>query len=159
MSEKEKIDNQGFVAWKRWGQSSYHLVNSPQHHPSRNHILGPLVGRSLQFFWFFSKIKGNMHKIPRDVAKGVWGVSHPHILHLWAFRRHFRKFHRRSSHGKKIKNLWRRKCVRRSIFRNIEVRAEGRFVPFNPYFVWNTAIGSLCDNFYRKSYDFSIKNR
>ncbi len=26
-----------------------------------------------------------------------------------------------------------------------EVRVEGRFVPFNPYFVCNTAIGSLCD--------------
>ncbi len=60
---------------------------------------------------------------------------------------------------KKIKNLWCRKCVRRAIFRNIEVRVEGRFVPFNPYFVCNTAIGSLCDDFYRKSYDFSIKNR
>ncbi len=45
----------------------------------------------------------------------------------------------------KKKNLWRRKCVRREIFRNIEVRVEGRFVPFNPYFVCNTAIGSLCD--------------
>ncbi len=45
----------------------------------------------------------------------------------------------------KPKNLWSRKCVRRAIFRTIEVRVEGRFVPFNPYFVCNTAIGSLCD--------------
>ncbi len=30
------------------------------------------------------------------------------------------------------KNLWRRKCVRRAIFRNVEV------APFNPYFVCNT---------------------
>ncbi len=43
------------------------------------------------------------------------------------------------------KNLWRRKYVRRAIFRNVEVRVEGRFVPFNPYFVCNTATGSLCD--------------
>ncbi len=43
------------------------------------------------------------------------------------------------------KHLWRRKCVRRAIFRNIEVRVEGRFVPFNRYIVCNTAIGSLCD--------------
>ncbi len=70
--------------------------------------------------------------IHRDVPKG--GGSHPYILHLSAFRRHFCKFHRRSSHGKKITNLWRRKCVRRAIFRSVEVRAEGRFVPFNPYF-------------------------
>ncbi len=46
---------------------------------------------------------------------------------------------------KTIKNLWRRKCVRKMIFRNVEVRVEGRFVPFNPYFVCNTAIGSLND--------------
>ncbi len=72
---------------------------------------------------------------------------------------HFRKFHRGPSHGKKIKILWHRKCVRRGIFRTIEVRIEGRFVPFNPYFVCNTAIGSLCNNFYRKSYDSTIKNR
>ncbi len=44
-----------------------------------------------------------------------------------------------------LKNLWRRKCVRRAIFWNVEVRVEGRFVLFNPYFVCNTAIGSLCD--------------
>ncbi len=31
------------------------------------------------------------------------------------------------------KNLWRRKCVRREIFRNIEVGVESRFVRFNPY--------------------------
>ncbi len=44
------------------------------------------------------------------------------------------------------KNLWRRKCGRRAmIFRTVEVRVEGRFVPFNPYFVCNTAFGSLCD--------------
>ncbi len=35
------------------------------------------------------------------------------------------------------KNLWRRKCVRRTIFRNVEVRVEGGFAPFNPYFVCN----------------------
>ncbi len=45
----------------------------------------------------------------------------------------------------KLKNLWRRKCVRRAIFQNVEVRVKGRFVPFNPYFLCNTAIGSLCD--------------
>ncbi len=88
----------------------------------------------------------------RDVARGG---SHPHILHLSAFPQ--------ISSGiqpwEKIKNLWRRKCGRRAIFRNVEVRVEGRFVPFNPYFVCNTDIGSLCDDFYRKSYDFSIKNR
>ncbi len=91
--------------------------------------------------------------------RGVWGVvtppPPPHILHLSAFP----QISSLSSHLKKIKNLWRRKCVRRAIFRNVEVRVEGRFVPFNPYFVCNTAIGSLCDDFYRKSYDFSIKNR
>ncbi len=46
---------------------------------------------------------------------------------------------------KMTKNLWRRKCVRRAIFRTVEVKVEGRFVPFNPYFVCNTTIGSLCD--------------
>ncbi len=40
-----------------------------------------------------------------------------------------------------IKNLWRRKRVRRAIFRNVELRVEGRFVSFNPYFVCNTDIG------------------
>ncbi len=40
----------------------------------------------------------------RDVARGVGGcLTLPHILHLSAFHRHFRKFHRRSSHGKKGK--------------------------------------------------------
>ncbi len=100
----------------------------------------------------------------RNVASGV-GVSFPqsHILHLPAFHGHFRKFYRGSSHGKKIKNLWRRKCVRRAILRTVEVRVEGRFVPFNPFFVCNTAIGSLCDNFYwynfsiKKSLDFPVK--
>ncbi len=37
------------------------------------------------------------------------------------------------------KNLWRRKCVRREIFRNVEVRIEGGLAPFNPYFVCNTS--------------------
>ncbi len=46
---------------------------------------------------------------------------------------------------RKEKNFWRRKSVRRAIFRNVEVTVEGRFVPFNLYFVCNTAIGSLCD--------------
>ncbi len=32
--------------------------------PLRNHMLRFLVGRSSQFLRFFSKIKGNMHKIP-----------------------------------------------------------------------------------------------
>ncbi len=36
------------------------------------------------------------------------------------------------------KNLWRRKCVRREIFRTVEVRVEGGFSLFNPYFVCNT---------------------
>ncbi len=51
----------------------------------------------------------------------------------------------RENYWKMKKNLWRRKCVRRGIFRNVEVRVEGRFVPFSPYFVCNTAIESLCD--------------
>ncbi len=38
-----------------------------------------------------------------------------------------------------IKNLWRRKCVRRVIFRNLEVMVEGGFALFNPYFVCNTS--------------------
>ncbi len=94
----------------------------------------------------------------RDVARGVWwwGVSPTPTFFTC---RHFGKFHRGPSHGKKIKILWRRKCARRGIFWNVEVRIEGRFVPFNPYFVCNTDIGSLCDDFYRKSYDFTIKNR
>ncbi len=37
------------------------------------------------------------------------------------------------------KNLWGRKCVRRAIFRNVEVRVEGGKVPFNPYVVCNTS--------------------
>ncbi len=37
------------------------------------------------------------------------------------------------------KNLWRRKCVRRAIFRNVEVRVERGFAPFNPYFVCNAS--------------------
>ncbi len=45
----------------------------------------------------------------------------------------------------RIKNFWRRKCVRRGMFRNVELRVEGRFVSFNPYFVCNMAVGSLCD--------------
>ncbi len=40
---------------------------------------------------------------------------------------------------KKIKNLWRRKCVRRGIFRNVEVRVEGSEAPLNPYFVCNSS--------------------
>ncbi len=39
------------------------------------------------------------------------------------------------------KNLWRRRCVRRTIFRMVEVRVDG----VNPYFVCNTAAGSLYD--------------
>ncbi len=39
----------------------------------------------------------------------------------------------------KIKNLWRRKCVRRAIFRKVGVRVEGDFAPFNSYFVCNTS--------------------
>ncbi len=35
-----------------------------------------------------------------------------------------------------IKNLWRRKCVRRAIFRTVEG---------STYSVYNTAAGSLCD--------------
>ncbi len=34
----------------------------------------------------------------------------------------------------KRKNLWRRKCVRREIFRNVEVRVEG-----GAYFIYNTS--------------------
>ncbi len=44
--------------------------------------------------------------------------------------------------GSGRKNLWRRKCVRRTIFRNVEVRVErgeGDFAPFNHYFVCNTS--------------------
>ncbi len=92
----------------------------------------------------------------KDVAKGgVGGVSRPPTFFPC---RHFHKFHGIQQWKKKIKNLWRRKGVRREIFRNREVRVEGNFVPFNPYFVCNTAIGLLCEDFYRKSYDFSIKN-
>ncbi len=86
------------------------------------------------------------------------GVSPPHSS-LVGISANFSKFHRGSSHRKKIKILWRRKWVRRGIFRNVEVRVEDRFVPFNSYFVCKTAIGSLCDDFYRKSHDFTIKNR
>ncbi len=39
------------------------------------------------------------------------------------------------------KNLWRRKCFRRGILQNVEVREA----PFNPYFVCNMADRSLCD--------------
>ncbi len=94
--------------------------------------------------------------------KGGWGWGGVSPSTFFTCR-HFvgisAKFHRGSSHGKKIKNLWRRKCVRRAIFRTVEVRVESRFVPVNPHIVCNTAIGSLCDDFYKKSYDFSIKNR
>ncbi len=37
------------------------------------------------------------------------------------------------------KNLWRRKYVRRAIFRKVKVRVEGGKAPFNPYFVCNTS--------------------
>ncbi len=37
------------------------------------------------------------------------------------------------------KNLWRRKCVRRAIFQNIEVWVEVDEALFNPYFVYNTS--------------------
>ncbi len=30
VSKKEKIDKRGFIAWKCWGQSSNHVVKSPQ---------------------------------------------------------------------------------------------------------------------------------
>ncbi len=40
---------------------------------------------------------------------------------------------------KNEKNLWRRKCVRRGIFRTVEVKVEGDEAPFNPYFVCNTS--------------------
>ncbi len=42
--------------------------------------------------------------------------------------------------GKNIKNLWSRKCVRRAIFWNTELK-----VPFNPYLVCNMAARSLRD--------------
>ncbi len=112
----------------------------------------------MKVYWFAielpRKLMSTVTGTPRDVARGL---SHPPpTFHTC---RHFGTFHWGPNHGKKIKILWRRKCVRRGIFRNVEIRIEGRFVPFNPYFVCNTAIGSLCDDFYRKSYDFTIKNR
>ncbi len=61
--EKEKNDNPGFIAWNYWGQSSNRVVKSSYPHPSQNHILGALVGRSSPFFQFFLKIQGYMHKI------------------------------------------------------------------------------------------------
>ncbi len=92
---------------------------------------GPALRRSWPAIWAEQQIRRKKwfsFIFYRDVAKGgrCVGVSHPHILHLSAFRRHFRKFHRGSSHGKKIKNLWRRKYVRRAIFRNVEVRVDGK---------------------------------
>ncbi len=62
LSEKEIVYNQGFIAWNCWGQSSNHVVKSP-HHTLVELDLGVTVGRSFQFFQFFSKTKGNMHKI------------------------------------------------------------------------------------------------
>ncbi len=43
------------------------------------------------------------------------------------------------------KKLWRRKCIRRGIFRTVEVRVKEVIAPFNPYFLCNRAKGSLCD--------------
>ncbi len=60
---------------------------------------------------------------------------------------------------KKKKKSLAQEARQKSDISEHEVRAEGRFVPFNPYFVRNTAIVSLCDDFYRKNYDFTIKNR
>ncbi len=37
------------------------------------------------------------------------------------------------------KKIWRRKCVRRAIFRNVDIRVERGFAPFNPHFVCNTS--------------------
>ncbi len=62
--ENEKIDNKGFIAWKCSGQSSNHVVKSRHLHPLWKHIFRDLVGRDVQFFRFFSKTKGNMHKVP-----------------------------------------------------------------------------------------------
>ncbi len=53
--------------------------------------------------------------------------------------------HPRPSHSTSKKNLWRRKCVSRGIFRTVEERVEEGFAPFNHYFVCNTAAESLCD--------------
>ncbi len=39
----------------------------------------------------------------------------------------------------KHKNHWRRKCVRRAIFRTVNGRVEGSEAPFNLYFVCNTS--------------------
>ncbi len=61
---KRKNYNQDFIAWKCWGKSSNHAVKSPHPYHLRNHILGALVGRSLQFFQFHSETEENMHKIP-----------------------------------------------------------------------------------------------
>ncbi len=115
---------------------------------------------------FFSATARNSRTLPCWGAETTRGEGLSHPLHsslvgnfVGISVNFIGKFHRGSSLGKKIKILWRKKCVRRGIFRNVDVRIEGRFVPVNPYFVCNTAIGSLCDDFYRRSYDFTIKNR
>ncbi len=51
----------------------------------------------------------------------------------------------KNSNKKKKKSLAQEVRQKSYIFRNVEVKVEGRFVPFNPYFVCNTAIGTLCD--------------
>ncbi len=61
-SEKEKIDNQGFIAWQCRGQSSNHVLKSSYCHRLRNHILGLLLVAPYSFFDFSQKLKG-MHKI------------------------------------------------------------------------------------------------
>ncbi len=138
-------------SWK--GPSFYHLCFISFTH--KNQFFHRDFLSNLDFFFIV------LHQRRRE--GGVGGVSPSTFFtcrHFVAISANFiGKFHRGPSHGKKIKILWRRKCVRKMIFRNVEVRIEGRFVPFNPYFDYNTAIGALCDDFYRKSYDFTIKNR
>ncbi len=71
-------------------------------------------------------------------------VQKAEVEKIWSFSFRGKRFPL-SKEKVYIENRWRRKCVRRGIFRTVEVRVAGRFVPFNPYFVCNTAIGSLCD--------------
>ncbi len=72
-------------------------------------------------------------------------VCAENFLFALSLAKSYKKNIQRSVDRRRLKSLWRRKCVRRAIFRNVKVMVGGRFVPFNPYFVCNTAIGSLCD--------------
>ncbi len=61
--EKEKIDNQSFIAWKCCGQSTNHVVKSPHTTPRGTLFLGLLLVALYSLFDFSRKLKIPLTKI------------------------------------------------------------------------------------------------